>query len=198
MKLNQLKPARGATHRRKRLGIGTGSGHGGTSTRGNKGLYSRSGGTLPNWFEGGQMPLQRRIPKRGFKNYTRVEHQVINVRDLERFAAGSEVGPAELHAAGLIRKSPRPVKLLASGEVRHAVTVRVHAASRAAIEKVKQGGGTVELLRPAAAAAPPEPEAAPRVEAETPAAADAPDADGEKEAEPEASAAPADETEREQ
>jgi large subunit ribosomal protein L15 len=146
MKLNEVKPARGAVRRRKRLGLGTGSGSGGTCTRGTKGLYSRSGGKLPNWFEGGQMPLQRRIPKRGFKNFNRTAYQVVNIKDLGRFDAGSEIGPADLLAVGLIRKGPAPIKLLAVGTLEHALTVRVHAASKAAVEKVTQSGGRVEIL----------------------------------------------------
>ncbi len=146
MKLNELKPPRGAVKRRKRRGCGTGSGHGGTSTRGSKGHYSRSGGSVPAWFEGGQMPLQRRVPKRGFTNIHRRPHQVINVRDLARFAAGSTVTPEELRASRLIQSLQQPVKLLGQGTLAHALTVRVHAASQSAREKVTQGGGQVEIL----------------------------------------------------
>jgi len=146
MKLNELKPPRGAVKRRKRRGIGTGSGHGGTSTRGNKGQYSRSGGKIPAWFEGGQMPLQRRLPKRGFFNLFRQAYQVVNVGDLARFAAGTEVTPDVLVGAGLMRSRGLPVKLLADGALDHALTVRVHAASRAAQEKVGASGGQVEIL----------------------------------------------------
>jgi large subunit ribosomal protein L15 len=146
MKLNELKPPRGAVKRRKRRGIGTGSGHGGTSTRGNKGQYSRSGGKIPAWFEGGQMPLQRRLPKRGFFNLFRQAYQVVNVGDLARFAAGTEVTPEVLVNAGLMRARGLPVKLLADGALDHALTVRVHAASRAAQEKVGASGGQVEIL----------------------------------------------------
>ena len=146
MKLNELKPPRGAVKRRKRRGIGTGSGHGGTSTRGNKGQYSRSGGKIPAWFEGGQMPLQRRLPKRGFFNLFRQAYQVVNVGDLARFAAGTEVTPEVLVAAGMMRARGLPVKLLADGALDHALTVRVHAASRAAQEKVGASGGQVEIL----------------------------------------------------
>jgi large subunit ribosomal protein L15 len=146
MKLNELKPARGAMKRRKRRGIGTGSGHGGTSTRGNKGQFSRSGGKIPAWFEGGQMPLQRRLPKRGFTNIFRQAYQVVNVGDLARFAAGTEVTPEVLVRAGLMRGRGLPMKLLADGALDHALTVRVHAASRAAQEKVGASGGRVEIL----------------------------------------------------
>jgi large subunit ribosomal protein L15 len=146
MKLNELKPPRGAVKKRKRRGIGTGSGHGGTSTRGHKGQFSRSGGSIPAWFEGGQMPLQRRLPKRGFTNHFRRAFQVINVGDLVRFDAGAEVTVATLREAGLVRRSGLPVKLLAEGTLDRALTIRVHAASKAAQEKVGQSGGRVEIL----------------------------------------------------
>lgn len=149
MKLNELKPACGAKHKRKRRGCGTGSGHGGTSTRGHKGLRARAGGTVPAWFEGGQMPLQRRIPGRGFTNFTRTAYQVVNVAALARFEAGQTVGVDELVTARLVGHKSRPVKLLANGELPHALTIRVHAASKSAIEKVKRSGGVVELLWPA-------------------------------------------------
>ncbi|MCK4412634.1 MAG: 50S ribosomal protein L15 [Candidatus Eisenbacteria sp.] len=146
MKLNEIKPARGAVKRRKRLGCGTGSGHGGTSTQGHKGQQSRSGGGVPPWFEGGQMPLQRRVPKRGFHNFARIEYEVVNVGDLGRFAAGSEVGLAELCDARLVRRTDRPVKILGTGTIDHALTIHVHAASKAAVEKIEQSGGKVEIL----------------------------------------------------
>jgi len=146
MKLNELKPPRGAVKQRKRRGCGTGSGHGGTSTRGNKGRYSRSGGSIPAWFEGGQMPLQRRLPKRGFRNFTRTEYEIVNVGDLARFEAGTEVTPDALRQARLVRRRSLPVKLLGEGALDRALTVRVHAASRTAQEKVKQSGGRVEIL----------------------------------------------------
>ena len=146
MKLNELKPTKGATKKRKRLGMGTASGKGGTSGKGHKGQKSRSGGGVPPWFEGGQMPLQRRVPKRGFTNPTRKVFQIINVTDLARFDAGATVGVEELREAGLIKGTGRPVKLLANGTIDRAVTVKVHAASKSAVEKVGQGGGVVEIL----------------------------------------------------
>ena len=146
MKLNELKPARGATHTRKRRGCGTASGHGGTSTRGHKGSQSRSGGSLPAWFEGGQMPLQRRIPKVGFTQPNRHIFQVVNLDALARFGAGSTVGLVELREAGLIRTSGLPVKILATGDLAHALTIQVHAASKTAIAKVEARGGKVEIL----------------------------------------------------
>lgn len=146
MKLNQLKPARGAVKKRQRLGAGTGSGRGGTCTKGHKGQKCRSGGGVPPWFEGGQMPLQRRVPKRGFRNYTRKIFQVVNVGDLQRFEAGAVVDPAELYKAGLVRKVSVPVKLLGDGTLDHAVTVKVHAATKSAVEKIGSGGGQVEII----------------------------------------------------
>ncbi|MCK4305520.1 MAG: 50S ribosomal protein L15 [Candidatus Eisenbacteria sp.] len=146
MKLNELKPARGAVKKRKRLGCGTGSGRGGTCTKGHKGQKCRSGGGTPPWFEGGQMPLQRRVPKRGFTNPTRKCYQVINVCDLARFDTGSTVGLDELRKAGLIKQVGVPVKLLGNGTIDQALTVKVHAASKSAVEKIDQSNGKVEIL----------------------------------------------------
>ncbi len=146
MKLNELKPARGAVRARKRLGAGTGSGRGGTCTRGHKGQKSRSGGGVPPWFEGGQMPLQRRVPKRGFTNIFRKVYQVVNIRDLACFEAGTAVGFEELRAAGLVKKAGVPVKLLGDGTIDYALTVKVHAASKSAVEKIDQSKGKVEIL----------------------------------------------------
>jgi large subunit ribosomal protein L15 len=152
MKLNELRPARGATKKRKRVGCGTGSGHGTTSGRGNKGQQSRSGGGVPSWFEGGQMPIYRRLPGRGFTNRFRKVYQVVNVADLARFDAGTTVGLSELLAARLVRKKDAPVKLLGQGELAYALTVEVHAASRSAVEKIGQNGGQVVILGSAAGA----------------------------------------------
>lgn len=146
MRLNELRPEPGAVKKRKRLGTGTATGQGGTAGRGHKGRSARAGSGKPAWFEGGQMPLQRRIPKRGFKNPTRREFQVVNVADLDRFEAGAVVGIEELCAAGLVRKVQIPVKLLGTGSIDRALTVKVHAASKSALEKVSQGGGKVEIL----------------------------------------------------
>lgn len=148
MKLNELRPAKGAKRKRKRVGCGTGSGHGGTSTRGHKGHKARSGGRGgPDWFEGGQMPLQRRVPKVGFTNIFRTGYQVVNIGDLNRFEAGSEVTPDTLRAAGLIRRRLR-IKLLSDGTLDRSLVVRVHAASKAAREKVEASGGRVDILEP--------------------------------------------------
>ncbi|NCO59869.1 MAG: 50S ribosomal protein L15 [Deltaproteobacteria bacterium CG_4_8_14_3_um_filter_51_11] len=146
MRLNELSPAEGARKKRKRIGRGPGSGHGKTACKGNKGQNARSGGGVRPGFEGGQMPLQRRLPKRGFKNPFRVEYQVVNVKDLGRFDSGSVVESSLLEQAGLIRSSKSPVKLLGEGDIASAVTVRVNRASRSAIEKVSGAGGSVEIL----------------------------------------------------
>ncbi len=146
MKLGQLKPAAGSRRRRKRVGCGPGSGHGSTSCRGIKGQKSRSGSSIPAWFEGGQMPLQRRVPKRGFTNIFRVERHIVNVRDLERFEPGSEVNVETLLDAGLIPNLKRPVKLLGDGELTRALKVSVHACSRSAREIVEKAGGEVRIV----------------------------------------------------
>lgn len=146
MKLNQLKPAAGANKKRKRLGCGIGSGHGKTSTHGHKGQKSRSGGGVPPWFEGGQMPLQRRIPKRGFVNFARKEYQIVNVGDLAKFSVGATVGLDELRKAGLVKKSGMPVKLLGNGSIEYALTIKVNACSKSANEKIDKCGGKIEIL----------------------------------------------------
>jgi large subunit ribosomal protein L15 len=146
-KLSNLKPAKGATKRRKRLGTGSSSGHGGTCGRGTKGQLARSGGKVPAYFEGGQMPLVRRLPKRGFTNIFRLENQIVNVRDLNRFEAGSTVDFDALAAAGLVRMRSGPVKLLGEGTLDRALTVKVDAASGSARQKVEAAGGTVEVRK---------------------------------------------------
>ncbi|MDM7915462.1 MAG: 50S ribosomal protein L15 [Candidatus Eisenbacteria bacterium] len=145
MKLNQLKPAKGAVKKRKRVGCGTGSGHGGTSTRGHKGHKARSGGGSHLWFEGGQMPLQRRVPKRGFTNLFRTRYAVVNVGELNVFEAGTEVTPELLMRAGMAR-SRLLIKLLGDGTLDRSLVVRVHAASASAKSKVEASGGRVEIL----------------------------------------------------
>ncbi len=148
MKLSDLKPSRGATSARKRVGRGKGSGLGKTAGKGNKGLRARSGGGTPPGYEGGQMPLQRRVPKRGFTNVFRKEYAIVHVKDLNHFEAGSVVDLAALMAAGLIRKPADGVKLLADGEVDRPLSVKVDRASRAAIDKVTAAGGTLEGSSP--------------------------------------------------
>ncbi len=148
MDLSNLQPPRGAKHRRKRVGRGPGSGHGVRAGRGNKGHKSRSGFTHKPGFEGGQMPLHRRVPKRGFHNPFRTAYAIVNLDDLEaRFEAGAVVTPELLRAQGLVR-TEQPVKVLARGEIVKPLTVRAHKFSAAAAEKIRQAGGTVELLAP--------------------------------------------------
>jgi len=146
MKIHELSPARGSVKKKKVLGRGTGSGHGGTSGRGHKGQKSRAGGRLPRGFEGGQMPLQRRIPKRGFKNIFKRPCNVINVRDLNRFPPHSSLDHEALREAGLAKKNVQEIKLLGEGEVSHPLEVKVHGASRSAREKIEAAGGKVEIL----------------------------------------------------
>jgi large subunit ribosomal protein L15 len=146
MKLEDLAPACGAKKTRKRVGRGSGSGLGKTAGKGHKGQKARSGGGTPPWFEGGQMPMQRRLPKRGFTNIFKTICSIVNVRDLERFEASSEIGPEQLMQAGLVKKLRFGIKLLAEGEISKALTVRVHEASASAKSKVEAAGGRVELI----------------------------------------------------
>ena len=148
MKLNELRPAPGATKRRKRIGRGPGSGHGKTSTKGHKGHSARSGGGKAGGFEGGQMPLYRRLPKRGFTPYGgKTEYAVVNLESLSGFAANAVVDPDGLVQAGLIKLSGRGrVKVLGTGDVAHALTIRAHAVSESARAKIEAKGGRVETL----------------------------------------------------
>lgn len=142
--LHDLSPVPGSHRDRKRLGRGPGSGTGKTAGRGQKGQKARSGGSIPAGFEGGQMPLHRRIPKRGFHNFNRVEYQVVNVGDLARVEG--DVTPESLRGAGLIGSLRKPVKILGSGEVESAFTVQVHAFSESARQKIESAGGTATVL----------------------------------------------------
>ena len=148
MKLNNLKPAEGAVKARKRIGRGTGSGRGGTSTRGHKGAKSRSGYSKKIGFEGGQMPLQRRVPKYGFKNINRVEYKAINLSTLQALAESKSLETINIQAlvaAGFI--SPKQlVKVLANGTLTAKLTVEAHAFSQKAIEAIEAVGGTVVKL----------------------------------------------------
>ena len=148
MKLDELRPAPGAVHRRKRIGRGPGSGHGKTSGKGAKGQGARSGGVKGAGFEGGQMPLYRRLPKRGFLPYGgKTRYAVVNLEALGTFAAGSVVDPDGLAQAGLIKRSGRGrVKILGDGDVAHALTVRAHKVSEGAKQKIEAAGGRVEIL----------------------------------------------------
>jgi large subunit ribosomal protein L15 len=141
MRIGQIRPASGATHPKKRRGKGAASGLGGTAGKGHKGHKARTGGKIPVWFEGGQMPIQRRLPKRGFKNPTR--NQVVKVGALAKVPAGAVVDRAWLKSQRIVRR-PGPVKLLAGGELTAAITVRVDAASESARRSVEKAGGTVE------------------------------------------------------
>jgi len=145
MKLSELRPAKGSKRGSKRVGRGQGSGSGRTAGRGEKGLRARSGGGSPPGYEGGQMPLQRRIPKRGFRNVFRKEYSIVNVKDLNRFDAGSVVDVDALRAAGVVKNVKDGVKLLGTGEVTRAVTVKVDKASKEAARKVAAAGGTMEV-----------------------------------------------------
>jgi large subunit ribosomal protein L15 len=140
-----LRPAPGATRPGKRRGKGTATGVGGTAGRGHKGHKARTGGRIARWFEGGQMPLQRRLPKRGFKNVNRVDYEIVNIGRLGQFTAGTVVDRAALWKAGLVSRRGQPVKLLGSGELKLALTVRVDAASEGAKRAVESAGGKVEL-----------------------------------------------------
>ena len=148
MRLEDLRPAPGSVKRRKRVGRGPGSGHGKTSTKGQKGQRSRSGGGKGGGFEGGQMPLYRRLPKRGFLPHGgKTEYAVVNLKSLGRFAANATVDPDALAEARLIRRSGRGrVKVLGTGEVPHALTLKVHAVSDSAKAKIEASGGRVELM----------------------------------------------------
>jgi large subunit ribosomal protein L15 len=149
--LSTLKPAVGARKRRKRIGRGQGSGHGKTSTRGEKGAGSRSGSGSRAWFEGGQMPLSRRIPKRGFHSPFRVEYQVVNLLTLERLATDGKlqdgaVTPEVLIKLGVVRSKRMPVKVLGSGDVKAKLNVAAHAFSASAVQKIQAAGGTTQTI----------------------------------------------------
>ena len=146
MRLHELKPPPGSRTRRKIVGRGPGSGHGQTSGRGEKGQKARSGGSSRPWFEGGQLPLHRRIPKRGFTNIFRKEYAILNVKDLERFEAGASVTPATLAEAGLVRTRDIPVKILGVGSLSKALTVSAHRFSKGAAEKIRAAGGSPEVI----------------------------------------------------
>mgnify|MGYP003420993043 CR=1 FL=1 len=148
MNLSNLKPAKGSTHSEKRIARGTGSGHGGTSTRGHKGAKSRSGYSQKFGFEGGQMPLQRRLPKFGFKNINRVEYKAINLSDIDALAVAknlSKVGIEELRAAGFINRK-QLVKILAKGSLSCKIDVEANAFSAAAQQAIEAAGGSINKV----------------------------------------------------
>jgi large subunit ribosomal protein L15 len=144
MRLNELKAPKGARKKRKRVGRGIGSGHGKTACKGSKGQNSRSGRGTKAGFEGGQMPLQRRLPKRGFRSPFKKHFAIIHVGDLNRFAKDTVVEPILLQS-GLLKKE-EPVKLLADGELQHPLTIHVHQVSKAALKKVESASGRVEVI----------------------------------------------------
>ena len=147
MKQNELSPAPGSKHKRKRVGRGDGSGHGTTSGRGNKGQKSRSGGGVSPRFEGGQNPLMKRLPrKRGFTNIFRIEYAAVNLDRLDVFGEDNEVTPEKLVAAGIVRSLGKPIKVLGNGEVKGRLTVKVNKFSQAARRKIEAAGGRAEEI----------------------------------------------------
>src|SRR6476620_12428635 len=147
MDLSNLKPPSGATHAKKRIGRGQGWGNGKTAGRGHKGAKARSGFRVKRGFEGGQMPLHRRVPKRGFTNIFRVEYAVVNLDTLgEVFDAGSEVTPEVLRERGLVRETGIPVKVLGRGDLSKKLTVRAHKFSGSAAQKIAAAGGSAEVI----------------------------------------------------
>ncbi|MBU4258565.1 MAG: 50S ribosomal protein L15 [Desulfobacteraceae bacterium] len=146
MKLNELSPAKGSRKSRKRLGRGVGSGTGKTAGRGTKGQNSRSGGGVRPGFEGGQMPIHRRLPKRGFTNIFRKNIAVINIRDLSRFEKDSIVDEDALFNSGLVKGKIDGIKLLAQGEMKIPLTIRLNSVSKNAREKIIAAGGNIEVL----------------------------------------------------
>ena len=146
MKINELSPAEGSRKKRKRVGRGPGSGHGKTCCRGHKGQRSRSGGGVRPGFEGGQMPLHRRLPKRGFNNIFRKEYNILNVEDLNQFEPNAFLDVEAFKQAGLIKKIMDGIKLLGTGEITRPVVVRIQKVSKTAKEKIEASGGKVELI----------------------------------------------------
>jgi large subunit ribosomal protein L15 len=150
MSLSNLKPPKGARQSRKRVGRGQGSGLGKTAGRGHKGAQSRSGYTQKRGFEGGQMPLHRRVPKRGFHNPFRVEYAVVNLDTIgQAFEAGAVVTPHMLRERGLLRGRAAPVKILGRGEIAHALTIQAHKFSESATRKIAAAGGAADVLEKA-------------------------------------------------
>lgn len=146
MKLNELKYAEGARRNSKRIGRGHGSGWGKTAGKGSKGQNARSGGGVALGFEGGQTPIWRRLPKRGFTNFTRKEYSIVNVELLNRFEDGAEITPELLKQAGLVRKELDGVKILGVGELEKKLTVKANKFSKSAVEAIEKAGGKVEVI----------------------------------------------------
>ena len=147
MKLHELKSAEGSTHRRKVVGRGPGSGHGKTSGRGEKGQKARSGGGVHPWFEGGQTPLFKRLPRRGFNNKRfETKYAIVNVSDLNRFKDGDVVTPELLKESGLVKKELSGIKILGNGELEKKLTVKANVFTNSAITKIEKLGGTTEVI----------------------------------------------------
>ena len=140
MKLSELKPAEGTRKKIKRRGRGVGSGHGKTSCRGHKGQGSRSGGGVPSWFEGGQMPIQRRLPKRGFTNIFRINYNIINLKDLDKIKGNDPITPELLRDKRMVNRKG-PIKVLGEGEMTTPATVHAKKFSKSAMKKIKNAGG---------------------------------------------------------
>ncbi len=144
--LGNLKPSSGSAKRRKRIGRGPGSGHGKTSTRGHKGQKARSGAKRRPWFEGGQLPIQRRVPKRGFTNIFKKQYQIVNLASLSRCADQEVISPSVMKNFGLLKKLDLPVKVLGDGELSGSITVQANAFSKKAKEKIQASGGKAEVI----------------------------------------------------
>jgi large subunit ribosomal protein L15 len=150
--LSNLKPAKGSNKKIKRIGRGEGSGHGGTATRGMNGQRSRAGAKYPAWFEGGQMPLARRIPKRGFHSPFKVTYQVVNLAGIQKLVDDKKfedgiINAASLYKSGLISKAAAPFKILGSGELKAKLDIEAHAFSASAKEKIESVGGTIKEIK---------------------------------------------------
>lgn len=146
MRLNELSPAKGARKKEKRIGRGTGSGHGKTSTKGHKGQNARSGGPKGPGFEGGQMPFQRRMPKRGFTNIFKKEYAILNLKDLSEFKGSDAITPEVLLEKGVIRKLKDGVKILGEGDLKGPLTIKANKFSNSALKKIEAAGGKAEVI----------------------------------------------------
>jgi len=146
MNLHDLSPAKGATKRRKRIGRGPGSGHGKTATKGHKGILARSGGGKRPGFEGGQMPLVRRLPKFGFRNPFRVDYAIVNLAKFAEWKKNETITPQIMVDAGLVKRKNLPIKILGNGEFKQALVIQAHKFSKSAEMKIKAAGGRVEVI----------------------------------------------------
>lgn len=145
--IGTLRGPRGAHHRRKRIGLGMGTGHGKTATRGSKGQHSRTGSSLRPGFEGGQMPLHRRLPKRGFTNIFKKRFAVVNLSDLGRFTAEQRITPDFLRRTGVVKKLGDGLKILGEGELKHPLEIQAHRFSKSALAKIQKAGGKAEVIQ---------------------------------------------------